>query len=124
MTTQEIANKLVAYCRSGNWEDAYKELYSPDCVSIEMEDAPGFTQRAEGMDAIKAKGEQWQGMLDEFYGMEVSDPVVAGDHFSCSMVMDVKMKGRERAKDEEIALYRVKDGKIVSEQFFYPVQGS
>jgi len=123
MTTQEIANKLVAYCRSGKWEGAYQELYSPDCVSIEMEGAQGFPTRVEGMDAIKVKGEQWQGMLDEFYGMEVSDPVVAGDHFSCSMVMDVKMKGRERTKDEEIALYRVKDGKIVSEQFFYPVQG-
>lgn len=121
MTTKEVANKLVEYCRTGKWEDAYTELYSPNAVSIEMEGAQGFPARVEGMEAIKVKGEQWQNMLEEFHGMEVSDPVVAGDHFSCSMVMDVKLKGRERAKDEEIALYRVKDGKIVSEQFFYPV---
>lgn len=121
MTTQEIANKLVEHCRNGKFEDAYRELYSQDVVSIEMEGAQGFPARVEGMEGIKAKGEQWQGMLEEFHGMEVSDPVVAGNHFSCAMIMDVKMKGRERAKDEEIALFRVKDGKIVSEQFFYPV---
>ncbi|MFK7899184.1 MAG: SnoaL-like domain-containing protein [Cyclobacteriaceae bacterium] len=120
MTTQEVANKLVTYCREGKWEEAQKELYSQDIVSIEME-GQGFPAKSEGMDAIKAKGEKWEGMVEEFHGMEVSEPVVAGDHFSCSMVMDLKMKGRERAKDEEIALYKVKDGKIVSEQFFYSV---
>jgi len=123
MTTQEIADKLVAYCRNGKFEEAYTELYSPNCVSIEMEGAEGLPGRVEGMEAIKIKGEQFQNMVEEFYGMEVSDPIVAGDHFTCSMEMDVKMKGRERAKDNEIALYRIKDGKVVSEQFFYPIEG-
>lgn len=121
MTTQEVANKLVEYCRAGKFEDAYKELYSPKAVSLEMEGAQGFPLRVEGMEAIKEKGEQWNSMVEEFHGMEVSDPVVAGDHFSCSMVMDIKMKGGERTKDAEIALYKVADGKIVTEQFFYPV---
>lgn len=122
MTTQEIANKLVEYCRTGKFENAYQELYSPECVSIEMEGAQGYPQRTEGMEAIQEKGKQWNSMVEEFHGMEVSDPIVAGDHFTCSMVMDIKMKGQERQKDAELAMYRVKDGKIVSEQFFYPVQ--
>lgn len=121
MTTQEVANKLVEYCRTGNFEDAYKELYSPEAVSIEMEGAEGFPHRVEGMEAIQEKGKQWNSMVEEFYGMKVSDPIVAGDHFSCSMIMDIKMKGRERATDPELAMFKVKDGKIVSEQFFYPV---
>ncbi len=121
MTTQEVANKLVEYCRTGNFEDAYKELYSPDAVSIEMEGAVGYPHRSEGMEAIQEKGKQWNSMVEQFYGMEVSDPIVAGDHFTCSMSMDIKMKGRERAKDAELAMFKVKDGKIVSEQFFYPV---
>ena len=119
MTTQEVANKLVEYCRTGKAENAYKELFSPDAISLEMEGVQGFPERVEGMAAIQAKGQQWESMVEEFHGMEVSDPIVAGDHFTCSMVMDIKMKGRERSKDEEIALYKVKDGKIVSEQFFY-----
>lgn len=121
MTTQEVANKLVEYCRTGKTDNAYKELYSQNTVSIEMDGAPGFTPRVEGMEAIMAKGEKWNSMVEEFYGMEVSDPIVAGDHFTCKMVMDIKMKGRERAKDEELALYKVKDGKIVHEQFFYAI---
>ena len=35
------------------------------------------------------------------------------------MGMDVTMKGAGRVKMDEIALYEVKDGKIVKEQFFY-----
>jgi len=37
MTTQEIATKLVDLCRKGDFETVYRELYSPDCVSIEKE---------------------------------------------------------------------------------------
>lgn len=121
MTTQEVANKLVEFCKTGRWDLALEQLYSENAVSIEMEGAQGFPARVEGMAAIKAKGEQWQGMVEEFHGVEIEGPIVAGDHFTCSMKMDITMKGRGRSKDEEIALYKVKDGKIISEQFFYPV---
>jgi hypothetical protein len=33
--------------------------------------------------------------------------------------MDVTMKGQGRMNMDEIAVYEVKDGKIVKEQFFY-----
>jgi len=121
MNTQDVANKLVEYCRTGKFENAYGELYAPNAVSIEMDGVPGYPARVEGMEAIAKKSQAWQEMVEEFHGMEVSDPIVAGDRFTCSMVMDIKMKGRERSKDEEIALYTVKDGKIVEEQFFYNV---
>jgi len=121
MTTKEVANKLVEHCRSGKFENAYTELYSPTAVSIEMPGVEGFPERVEGMEAIAEKGKAWQSMVEEFHGMEVSDPIVAGNHFSVSMVMDITMKGRERSKDPEIALYKVEEGKIVSEQFFYPM---
>jgi hypothetical protein len=35
------------------------------------------------------------------------------------MVADWKMKGMERTQMEEICLYKVENGKIVSEQFIY-----
>jgi len=43
----------------------------------------------------------------------------AGNFFACAMGFDATMKDRGRTKMEEIALYEVKDGKIISEQFFY-----
>lgn len=35
------------------------------------------------------------------------------------MGMDVTLKGMGRRQMDEIAVYEVKDGKIVKEQFFY-----
>ena len=36
-----------------------------------------------------------------------------------AMGMDVTMKGMGRQKMDELAVYEVKDGKIVKEQFFF-----
>ena len=121
MTVQEIANKWAEHCKTGQWENALKELYHQDCVSIEMEGAQGFPPRVEGLEAIAQKGEQWNSMVQEFHGVQIDGPIVAGDHFSATMKMDVTMKGQDRSTNEEIALFKVKDGKIVSDQFFYPV---
>lgn len=121
MTTQEIANKWAAHCRTGQWDLAQAELYADNCVSIEMEGAQGFPPRVEGMEAIKAKGEGWGSMIEEFHGVEIEGPIVAGDHFTATMKMDITLKGQARKVDEEVGIFRVSNGKIVSEQFFYPV---
>ena len=122
MTTQEVANKYVEMCRAGQMDQIQAALYADNAVSLEMEGAQGFPTKTEGMEAIKAKGEHWEAMVEEFHGLEVDGPVVAGEHFSCALIMDITYKGQERKKDEELAMFQVKDGKIISEQFFYPVQ--
>ena len=121
MTTQDIANKLVEYCTTGRWDLAQAELYADHAISIEMPGQEGFPERVEGMKAIKEKGELWNSMVEEFHGVEIDGPIVAGDHFSCTMKMDVTMKGAPRMTNEEIAIFKVNEGKIVSEQFFYPL---
>ena len=121
MTTQEVAEKWAGYCRTGQWDQAQNELYAENCVSLEMEGFEQGPQRVEGMAGIKMKAKQFDEMVEEFHGIEIEGPIVAGNHFTASMKMDVTMKGRPRATDEEIALFRVQDGKIVSEQFFYPL---
>ena len=117
MSTQEIANRLVELCRKGDYETCYQELYSPDAVSIEPNDNFG-PPRTEGMDAIRKKGEAFNAMIEEMHGGSVGDPIVAGNYFSCTMMVDWTMKGMGRQKMEEICVYKVEDGKIVSEQFF------
>lgn len=121
MSTQEIANKWKEYCQTGQWSKAHEELYGANCVSMEMEGAPGGPQRVEGMEAIKMKSQQWDQMVETFHGMEIEGPLVAGNYFTATMKMDITMKGRPRNTDEEVAVFQVKDGKIISEQFFYPV---
>jgi len=121
MSTHEVANKWAEYCRTGQGNKAQDELYADNCVSIEMDGAQGFPPRVEGLAAIKEKGKQWEAMVEEFHKLEVDGPIVAGDHFSATMRMDIKMKGQPRKMDEEICLFKVANGKIVSEQFFYEV---
>lgn len=122
MTTQEIANKLVEYCRTGQWEKAQTELYAENAVSIEPAGG-AWPERVEGRQAIDAKGKQFNEMVEEMYGIEVSEPLVYGDQFSIGMTIDAKFKGAERTKSPEICVYEVRNGKITKEQFFYPLEG-
>ncbi len=118
MEVQQIANRLVELCRQGNWDQAQKELYSENIVSLEPAGAP--MERAEGMQAVIQKGEHFNSMVEEYLGIEVSEPQVAGNYISCKLVMDTKFKGAPGpTRMEEIALYTVEGGKIVQEQFFY-----
>ena len=117
MTTQEVATKLVDFCRQGQFDNAMKELYSPMIVSVEPDGAP--VKEVSGIEAVIEKSKNFSEMVEAFHGIEVSDPVVAENFFSCAMKMDVTFKGAPRADMEEICLYQVKDGKIIREEFFF-----
>jgi hypothetical protein len=123
MNTKEVANKLVTYCRNGQFEEATKELYGNDIVSIEPEGAPA--RETIGLANVIAKGEDFNSMVEEFHGVEVSEPVVADNFFSISMKIDVTYKGAARTSLDEVCIYKVNDGKVVREEFFYtpPPQG-
>ena len=118
MSTQEIANKLAAYCRKADWETAQKELYAQDAISIEPAAMGPFEKETKGLDAILEKGKKFEAMVEEHYGTEVSEPIVAGNSIAFKLAMDVKMKGQERMSTPELCVYNVKDGKIVKEEFF------
>ncbi len=117
MTTADIANRLVQFCKKGDFEAAQKELYADDAVSIEPHGTPDFEKETKGLDAIIEKGKKWSSLLEENHGTRVSDPLVADKSFSITMYMDVTMKGHGRMQMTELCIYNVKDGKIVSEQF-------
>jgi hypothetical protein len=118
MTIQEIANRLVEHCRAGEYTAAQEELFSEDAESVEPAHVPGL-QSVKGRDAIVEKGKQFQSMVEEIHGGSVSDPIVAGNHFAVSIIIDATMKGAGRSTMTEIAVYEVKDGKVVKEQFIY-----
>jgi hypothetical protein len=118
MTTQEVADKLVAFMRQGEMLGAQEQLYADDIVCIEPEGAmaPHYTK---GKPAVAEKGKQFAAMIEERHGGSVSDPVVGGRFFSIAMSLDATLKGMGRQVLNEICVYEVKDGKIVQEQFFY-----
>ncbi len=121
MTTQEVANRLVELCRKGQFDQAVKELYSPDIVSVEPEGTPNHIVK--GIEGIIEKGKDFDAKIEKIHSSFFSEPIVAENFFSCSMLMNVKMKGVPVDIDmDEVCVYNVKDGKIVKEQFFYTPQ--
>lgn len=117
MTTQDVANKFYELAQRGDWDAIQDELFSQDAESIEPDFAP--VPKVQGMEAIKQKGKNFGEMTEEVHGGYCNEPIVAGDFFSCAMGMDCTFKGQGRVKMDEIAVYEVRDGKIVKEQFFY-----
>lgn len=120
MSTQQIAERLVALCREGRYEQVYDELFAGDAENVEMPAmANGPLGNAKGLDAIRAKGKAWGEAVEQMHGGSIGEPSVSGNWFSVPMSMDVTMKGQGRMQMEEMCLYQVRDGKIVREQFFY-----
>ena len=118
MTTQEIANRLSELFKENKWMEAQEELFSKDAESIEPAHSQGL-QTVKGLDAIKKKADDFNNMIEEVHGGYAGEPIVAGNHIALAMGIDCTYKGMGRQNMDEIALYEVKDGKIVKEQFFY-----
>lgn len=119
MTTNETATKLVKLCSEGKFQEAIETLYSPDIVSIEAGAPPGGSRESKGLDAVKAKNEWWVAN-HEVHSSKVEGPLVAGSHFAVVFKLDVTFKPEaKRFQMEEIGVYKVADGKVVNEEFFY-----
>jgi ketosteroid isomerase-like protein len=118
MTTTEVANRFNELAPKGQWDQIQNELFADNAVSIEPENTPGM-ETVSGLEAIREKGKKFDEMVEQMHGGYSTPPLVAGNHFAVAMGMDVTMKGQGRMQMDEIAVYEVKDGKIVKEQFFY-----
>jgi SnoaL-like domain len=118
MTTKEVADKLVHLCSQGKFEEAMS-MYSPDIVSLEAGAPPGQSRESKGIAAVKAKSEGFMAS-HEIHSVQVEGPLVAGQHFTATFKMDLTFKPeKRRMMMEEVAVYKVVDGKIVHEEFFY-----
>jgi hypothetical protein len=117
-TTTEVAARFNELAKEGKWDQIQDELYADNAVSIEPPGTQGL-QSAEGLPAIKEKAKRFNEMVEEMHDGYSTDPIVAGNFFSVAMGLDATMKGMGRMRMDEIAVYEVKDGKIVKEQFFF-----
>ena len=118
METKEIAKKLAAYCSKADWSGAHKELYAQNAVSIEPFSTPEFEKETKGLKAIIEKGKKFDSMVEKIHAIEVSEPLIAGNSVAFTLGMDITMKGQGRMNSPELCVYQVKDGKIISEEFF------
>ena len=119
MTTQEVADRLVKLCSEGKFEEATKALYGDDIVSVEAGAPPGKSRETKGLPGVLEKGEWWT-TNHEVHSVKVEGPLIAGSHFAVVFKLDVTFKpDNRRFQMEEIGLYKVENGQVVYEEFFY-----
>ncbi|MEO7523376.1 MAG: SnoaL-like domain-containing protein [Ferruginibacter sp.] len=121
MTTQEVANTYCKLAKENKWPEILDELCSVDLVNKEPEHVStrGIQPVTKSLEAVKVKGIKNREMIEEIHSQECSLPLVAGNFFTVALRREVTFKGRPRIALDEIAVYEVKDGKIITEQFFY-----
>lgn len=113
-TTAEIANRLVSLCNELKFIQAYTELYSNNAVSI---DPNNKNEPITGLHNLIEYERKFLAMVD-IHDIKVSDAISAGSYFSLVLSMHFTIKGQETKMIEEICVYKVEKGKIVSQQFF------
>lgn len=122
MSTDEVGQKLVALCKEGKNLEALNSLYSKDAESIEAMATPEMPAHMKGLDEIKKKNEWWFAN-NTLHGGTVKGPFPNGDRFAVEFAFDVTPKAGpmagKRMQMEEVAVYTVKGGKVVREEFFY-----
>lgn len=117
MSTQAIADDLVALCKAGDFDTPGEKYWADDVLSVEA--STDEMSELRGKDALKGKGEWWNAN-HEIHSVEVEGPYVNRDQFIVRFKMDLTQKeSGQRIQMDETALYTVKAGKIVEERFFY-----
>lgn len=122
MTTLDIANRYAELAGQNKWAEIQQELYSDDVTSREPEKAAanGFPLFVQGREALKEKGQLHRSRIETFHGRSFQGPIVSPDAFAMVLNSEVTFKGQTTTVQlSEIALFQVKDGKIISEEFFY-----
>lgn len=118
LNTQEVASRFNELAQQEKWFEIQEEFFAEDVKSIEPEGSRYF-KNAEGKIPVRKKGEEFLKKIEAVHRLHTTQPVVAGSHFAVGRNTDVTLKDFGRVQIDQVMLYEVKDGMIISEQFFY-----
>ena len=119
MTTQQVANDLVAMWKAGDFRNSGEKYWAEDVVSIEAGAPEGMDPVSRGKSEARGKGEWWAS-AHEVHSSTVAGPYVNGDQFIVRFTMDITVKeSGQRMSMDEMGLYTVKNGKIVEWSDYY-----
>ena len=117
-TTAEVTARFSELAREEKWFEIQDKLFAENVKSIDPPHSPYFGY-AEGKPAVRKKGEDFVKRIQAVHRTYTSEPLVSGAHFVVGRETDITAEGFGRIQMDQIMLYEVKDGLIVSEQFFY-----
>ncbi|MBB6112622.1 nuclear transport factor 2 family protein [Mucilaginibacter lappiensis] len=113
-TLPEIANRLASLCNELKFVEAYTELYADNAVSI---DPQNKNEPIIGLHNLIEREKQFLANV-EIIDIKVSEAIFAGSYFSLIFSMHFTIKGQGEKLVEEVCIYKVENGKIISQQFF------
>ena len=117
-TTAEVAAHFTALWLAGKFRAAGEKYWAEDVISIEPDTLrEGADAEYRGIDAVRRKNLRWcstHGIED----LSLDGPFVTGDRFALFADMLIAHAGQRRPHSE-IAVFAVRDGRIVEERFFY-----
>lgn len=114
-TPAEIGAAVVAHLNSGAMSDTplWDKFWSDAIESIE-----GSGMGWAGRKAMEAKCAEFMGE-NEILGCRATGPFVGATGFAVHIEIELKPKGGEVMQMKEVAVYTVKNGKVVREEFMY-----
>ena len=118
LTTQEVAARFNELAQREKWFEIQDEFFADNVKSIDPENSPYFGY-AEGKKAVRKKGEDFVSRIEAGFRTYTSEPIVTGNHFAVAREIDITVRPHGRIQINQIMLYEVEDGQIISEQFFY-----
>jgi ketosteroid isomerase-like protein len=114
--TQRLAATVTAMLKEGRFRDVMRDHWADTIVAIEPPGQP--MHQLAGREAVMMKVDWWSAH-HEIHGCEIDGPFVNGDMFALVMALDVTSKDGARMTLREIVTYRVADGRIAEERYFY-----
>jgi hypothetical protein len=110
----EVGRNLVAMFNAGKGEDVEKKYWASGITSIE-----GMGMAWHGLKAVREKNARWMGQ-NEVLGGSAEGPYVGATGFAVKFRIHIRERatGKEDVM-EEVGVYTVRDGKIVTEEFMY-----
>jgi hypothetical protein len=112
----EVAQSVAALVGEGKLEEVEQRWLAPGIVSVE---GLGASLAWSGKKNVLAKYRTWEAD-HEIHAMDVEGPWVGATGFALKYRIDVSQKSTgQRSHMEEIAVYTVRNGKIVREEFHF-----
>ena len=118
MTTEQVAARYNELAQQEKWFDIQEELFADDVKSIEPAGSK-YLSNAEGKENVRRKGQEFVSRIEALHSASTTAPVVAANHFVVGRKKDMTVKEIGRIQINQLMMYEVRNGKIVSEQFFY-----
>lgn len=118
LATRQVADRFRELAKEEKWFGIQEELFADNIKSIDPPGSP-YMGYAEGRADVLRKGQDFVRGITAVHKLSTSAPIVAGAHFAVTREMDLTTEAHGRIRINQIMLYEVANGEIISEQFFY-----